>query len=573
MARTPGLTVCMIVRDERDNLEILLPGVVDAADDVVIVDTGSKDDTREVAKRLGARVFERPWDDNFAAARNRSLEEARTSHVLWLDADDRISAEDIRTIRETALKRGDVALMTLLVNEAADPSAVSSCWQLRVFPARDEHRFKGRIHEQINDALVSTGTRIERVDVTITHTGYADTETMIRKARRNFELLRREMNEGGDDDINVLYHYIKAATRIGELDEALRVARRCVEAPPKGTPLELVQSAAVQLGRLLAQCGHPDEALETLRKAVDLKPDDALTRFFLGDLLRRRGDLQGALREFEAARLSPIECGTLPVPVAGLNRAIRLQLGEILEVLGRPADAAPIYREAFNDHPEDGNLGRALARALLASGASPDAARVLDQLPPDPASERETTLLRASIAFNAGDLDTAETLFSGVEQDHPRTWAAALHLGHIHLRRMDLKEALAAYQRAVAVADNPETRVGLAAAQLEIGRLTECLDNLAECVDQCQNRPLPMGTEALSGEALLRFGRPQEAIGAFENHLKRCGPDGRIVARLADCYREMGADQAARVGYEEALRLSPGLSDALLGLDALQTVQ
>ena len=214
MTVTPGLTVAMIVRDERENLEELLPVLRNAVDDVVVVDTGSGDGTAELARSFGARVFEQEWTNDFSRARNRGLDEVRTSYVLWLDADDRISAESLATVRREALARPASGLMLLLVNESADPDGVSSCWQLRVFPSRPEHRFEGRVHEQVTSALSATGTPIENLDVTVVHTGYVRTEEVLRKARRNLELLREEVAEGRDD-VNVLYHYVKAASRCG----------------------------------------------------------------------------------------------------------------------------------------------------------------------------------------------------------------------------------------------------------------------------------------------------------------------------------------------------------------------
>lgn len=571
MENTAGLTVCMIVRDERDNLEQMLPAVLGHADDVVVVDTGSTDGTPGLVRRSGARLFERPWDDDFSAARNRGLEEVRTSHVLWLDADDRIESADFARVRAAVLEQPNRALFLLLVNANADPSAVSSCWQLRVFPARPEHRFEGRIHEQIQASLTRTGTPCERLDATVTHTGYMSSREVLRKSRRNFEMLRRELNEGRDD-INVLYHYVKAASRCGELDEAVRVARRCVEDAPPGTPDEIAHAAALQWSRLELQRGDQEAARTVIDRAIERHPEDPLAHFFLGDLLRRQGDLHGALRELETARVSPIRFQLLPVPVAGLRAAIRMQLGEVKELLGDARGAAAVYREAHSENPGNQTVTRALARALVASDAGAEARAVLRTLPETSSHRSEVQMLKASIAFNERDDAEAERLFREVEEEFPRLWAAPLHRGHLEMRQGNVEAALAHYERALSLADNPETRVGIAAAQLEAGKLAESLDHLAEVVDQCATRPLPAGTEALAGEALLRFGRPAEAQGAFERHLHRNGPDARILSRLADCYREMGAGEAARLGYREALRLAPGLEEARRGLESLQTV-
>jgi tetratricopeptide (TPR) repeat protein len=563
----------MIVRDEREHLSELLPTLTSVADDVVVVDTGSSDGTPELAREAGARVFTETWQDDFALARNRGLAEVRTSHVMWIDADDRIDAEDLRRVREEALTRGRVGLMLLLVNEDRDPNAVASCWQLRVFPTDPAHRFEGRVHEQVRTSLDGTGTPVESLDVTVRHTGYVDPATVVRKARRNLELLRREVRDGRDRDITVLYHYVKGAMRTGDLDEAADVARRCVESPPADATPDVLQAIALLLARIEMQRGREEEAQRLLREAVDRQPDDPMARFFLGELLRRQGDLPAALRELQTARLSPMRQTTLPLPVAGLSRAIRLHLGEILEMYGQHVDAVAAYREILSDRPGDVPVVLALARALLGSGSLDQAELALDEVAASGMEETgEILLLRATLAFNRGQDEAAEALYAQVAEKMPRAWAAPLHRGHIALRNRRLQEALGHYEQALELADTPEVRVGLAAAQLESGALTEALGQLAHVVEQCEGRPFPPGTEALTGEALLRLGRPQEALEALERHLRRFGPDPRIVSRVADCYRELGATSAARVGYNEALRLLPGLPEAQAGLAELETV-
>lgn len=83
-----SVSLCMIVKNEEDVLARCLESVEDLVDETVIVDTGSTDRTREIAARFTNRIFDFPWRDDFAAARNESFAHASMDYCLWLDADD-----------------------------------------------------------------------------------------------------------------------------------------------------------------------------------------------------------------------------------------------------------------------------------------------------------------------------------------------------------------------------------------------------------------------------------------------------------------------------------------------------
>lgn len=570
-ALTPGLTVTMICRNERENLEALLPTIVGAVDQVIVVDTGSSDGTAEAAAAHGARVVFTPWTNDFAAARNFGLAEVRTSHTIWLDADDRIEAEDLRRVRETCLARGREGLMLLLVNEDPDPAAVTSCLQLRAFPTDATHRFEGRIHEQIFPALKRSGTPTSTLDVTVRHVGYADPVVVAKKSQRNYDFLREEF-DAGDRSVNTVYHFVKAAAKLGHWEEVASIAREALESPRAALSPDVQQYMRVELAIAETRLGRVSEALRLLREAVNSHPQDAFALFFLGTHLRRDGQLGEALRAFQAARNGGFHFPQLPLPVAGLTRAIRLQLGELLEVFGQPLEAHLVMTELLATHPEDVAAKRAMARVELALGNA-DAARIhLDDISGKLSSDPELAFLRATCAFLSGADGSAESGFIELETLDPHGWAAPLHRGHLALRQKKHDQALSHYARALAKADRPETRVGLAACQFEIGMVRESLEHLARAVELGQGQPLPWGTEALCGEILFQAGRPEEARDALEKHLRRGGTEARIISRLADCYRVMKQHKAAEVGYAEALRLDPTHEGAREGLRAIQAV-
>jgi tetratricopeptide (TPR) repeat protein len=368
----PGLTACLIVRDERRNLEQLLPTLIHELDDVVIVDTGSTDGGDLLARGLGARLFPRAWDDHFSNARNRGLDEVKTSHVIWIDADDRISGRDLQRIREAALRHPDVAWMLRLESGSPNPAFASTCDQLRVFPSHRKHRFEGRVNERIRPALEATGTGIRTLDVPVRHLGYATEEGIARKCRRNLELCRVEWAEGGPGAARA-YHYAKAAAMCGESDEAARIARECVDGPVEAGAEDIVQNLRVTLGRLEGELGRPRESLRRYRAAVQAVPADPFARLHLGESLRKSGDLDEAIEHLQAARDLPPYGTFVAVPESGLRRSIREELGRALETAKRFAEAADVFGEAVRADPGDVPMRIHRARTLASAGARNDA--------------------------------------------------------------------------------------------------------------------------------------------------------------------------------------------------------
>src|SRR5262249_6157648 len=88
--RGARVSLSMIVKNEEPNLSACLQSVADLVDEIVILDTGSTDQTRDVATKLGAKVIRSTWPDSFAAARNESLQHSTADWIFWLDADDRV---------------------------------------------------------------------------------------------------------------------------------------------------------------------------------------------------------------------------------------------------------------------------------------------------------------------------------------------------------------------------------------------------------------------------------------------------------------------------------------------------
>src|SRR6266849_157291 len=93
------VSLCLMARKEEEKLAACLHSAADLGDETIVVDTGSIDGTRELAAKLGARMFEFPWCDDFAAARNECIRHATGDFIFWMDADERIDEVNREKLR------------------------------------------------------------------------------------------------------------------------------------------------------------------------------------------------------------------------------------------------------------------------------------------------------------------------------------------------------------------------------------------------------------------------------------------------------------------------------------------
>lgn len=168
------VSAALIVRDEARFLDGCLDSVTDLVDEIVVVDTGSVDDTVAIAERHGARVAHEPWRDDFAHARNVALDLARGEWILYIDADERVRDGDHAAARAAlAADEGLVAgLVTFVPRVGWTPYREYRLWR-----HRPDIRFRGAMHESIVPAVSAVaeaeGLRVEPFpSVTIDHLGY-----------------------------------------------------------------------------------------------------------------------------------------------------------------------------------------------------------------------------------------------------------------------------------------------------------------------------------------------------------------------------------------------------------------
>ncbi|MDR3238543.1 MAG: glycosyltransferase [Clostridiales bacterium] len=218
------ISLCMIVKNEQDTLAACLNSIQGLADEINIVDTGSTDSTLETAARYTDRLFHFDWIEDFAAARNFSFSKATKEYILWLDADDVLTAENRRKflfLKENIDPKYDFFLMEYYASfdKKGYPSLIFP--KTRLVRRDAGHVWKGAIHE----ALVGDGLGAS-IDIYVTHTH----KELKSSNERNFAILKRQI-ESGNADMKDHFYYGLMLNFMDQPDEALPYLNRFMTSP------------------------------------------------------------------------------------------------------------------------------------------------------------------------------------------------------------------------------------------------------------------------------------------------------------------------------------------------------
>ncbi len=369
------VSLCVIARDEEGAIGQAIKSALALVDEVIVVDTGSRDNTRIIAEGYGARVVDFAWRDDFSAARNAALNEAYGDWILVLDADERL--DPLRPVdfqRLLACERAAGYRVTL--NGPRPEACADPARQVRLFRNAPEIRYRYPVHEQVLPSLLAwaqpLGLEILEAPLAIAHAG-ATRERSAEKRERDVRLLRRASEEWPAEpwfeyrlaglSLTVLEDEVLPVAGLAEGLGMLERAWQKVLALPAQARAQLPYGPdlAARIGSCRLALGDTAGALATVAAGrVHWGERPGLAAIGATAAIRRLAEAAASLPAAEAqalaararADLAVVRAGTAVADETGpgpRERALSsLRIGADLALVeGRVADAADLYEKAL----------------------------------------------------------------------------------------------------------------------------------------------------------------------------------------------------------------------------------
>ena len=295
------ISACWITKNAAEDLPYSMASVKEAADELIVVDTGSTDETVKVAGEYTDRIYSYPWRDDFAAARNFALSKASGHWIIFLDADEYFLPEGSGALRRILEQAWDSPLPLGLVSPMWDvkrgeeDNHLSRLTVQRIYRRLPGRRYQGAVHE----VLSGVPFNVEPVDappvLTLYHTGYSP-ERLEEKAKRNARLLQAEAEAGHQSD---LQHYYLSGLALQRKDyrEAIKEAKASLAAGERAA----YHGFAVYHNWYLAAEALGEPVEEILSAGIAAWPDMPDFHAVKGLKLLSEGSRQEAIRELELA--------------------------------------------------------------------------------------------------------------------------------------------------------------------------------------------------------------------------------------------------------------------------------
>lgn len=337
----------MIVKDE----EGVLGGSISSAKqllgvrDIVVVDTGSKDRTREIAEEEGARVFEFEWIKDFSAARNFAASKTENDWIIWLDADLTVTEADMGAVGRLIDDISCIGVVTWF--ELADNSAHNNSQMYN----RLGHSFEGIIHEGLS-AIKGIQSRWVPIPIVMEHSGYLpDAQHSQGRFERNASLLEMALREKPDDPYYLFQMGKCYNIHTDNKAKACEYFEKALAQSPD-IHLEYVYVAVETYGYALLNTGRYEDALQLLYKYYPHYKKNPNFRFLAAHIYQNNGMFIEAVEQYESC----LGANVMPDPRGITSYLSYYNIGVVLECVNMIEDAVGMYEQCGDYGPAKARL-------------------------------------------------------------------------------------------------------------------------------------------------------------------------------------------------------------------------
>ncbi len=308
--KRPSISLAMIVKNEAENLPRLFKSIEGCFDEVHITDTGSTDDTVEIAKAHGAIVHHFTWINDFAAARNASFEPVKTDYVMWLDGDDILQDPDgFKRFRDDAMGLADYWIATYHYSSDAAGKSLCSFARERVFRVSRGFKWKYFVHEGV---MPASQFPVKMDFSPVWSVKHMRTDADLQKDRsRNLNIFQSRLSEM---DSRMKYYYGKELFEAQKPADSVHFFGEAL----KDEKLEMHDRILCMqyLCYAYMQCNQFDKALEIATAGLIIAPNRAEYYTIIGDCFVKLGRLVDAIPSYTAAKGCRFNAG-IPQGFAG----------------------------------------------------------------------------------------------------------------------------------------------------------------------------------------------------------------------------------------------------------------
>lgn len=288
-----SISLCMIVKNEEDVLSRCLESIKDVVDEIIIVDTGSSDNTKRIAKNFTDKIYHFNWCDDFAKARNYSFSKATKDYILWLDADDVILPKDVKllkSLKNDIDKNTDIVMMkyNMGTNDDDNPPSLSY-YRERLIKNFKNYKWIGRIHE----VITPTGNVIYS-DIAITHK-----KIHISDPLRNLRIFEKMIEENEKLDTRQKFYYAREIYYSGNFTKAIEKFNDFLNEDDKW--IENTISALLDLSICYNKINDKQNEISTLFKSFEYDIPRSQTCCYIGNYFLRNNNISQAIYWYKLA--------------------------------------------------------------------------------------------------------------------------------------------------------------------------------------------------------------------------------------------------------------------------------